>query len=41
VLTAPDWFASAQLDALQEAAVAAGIHALQLMEDAGAQRYRY
>lgn len=36
VLTAPGWFASTQLDALQEAAEAAGIRVLQLLEDAGA-----
>jgi heat shock 70kDa protein 1/2/6/8 len=36
VLTVPDWFAPAKLDALHEAAEAAGIRALQLMEDAGA-----
>jgi heat shock protein 1/8 len=36
VITAPGWFAPAQLDALQEAAEAAGIRLLQLVEDAGA-----
>ena len=36
VLTAPGWFAHAQLGALQEAAEAAGIRVLQILEDAGA-----
>ncbi|KAI0271315.1 Hsp70 protein-domain-containing protein [Gloeopeniophorella convolvens] len=36
VLTAPAWFAPAQLAALQAAAEAAGIRVLQLLEDAGA-----
>ena len=36
VLTVPGWFAPAHLDALQEAASAAGIRVLQLLEDAGA-----
>ena len=36
VLSVPGWFAPVQLDALQEAASAAGIHVLQLLEDAGA-----
>ncbi|KAH9990761.1 hypothetical protein BJV77DRAFT_1144813 [Russula vinacea] len=36
VLTVPGWFAPAQLDALREAASAAGIRVLQLLEDAGA-----
>ncbi|KAI0249447.1 Hsp70 protein-domain-containing protein [Lactifluus subvellereus] len=36
VLTAPGWFASAQLGALQEAAEAAGIRVLQILEAAGA-----
>jgi len=36
VLTAPGWFAPAQLDALHDAAEAAGIRVLQLLEDAGA-----
>ena len=36
VLTVPGWFAPAQMDALQEAASAAGIRVLQLLEDAGA-----
>jgi molecular chaperone DnaK (HSP70) len=36
VLTAPGWFAYAQLGALQEAAEAAGIRVLQILEDAGA-----
>ena len=36
VITAPGWFTPAQLDALQEAAEAAGIRVLQLVEDAGA-----
>ena len=36
VLTVPGWFASPQLDALREAASAAGIRVLQLLEDAGA-----
>jgi heat shock 70kDa protein 1/6/8 len=36
VLTVPGWFEPVQLDALQEAASAAGIRVLQLLEDAGA-----
>jgi molecular chaperone DnaK (HSP70) len=36
VITAPGWFEHAQLDALHEAAEAAGIRVLQLLEDAGA-----
>jgi len=36
VLTVPGWFAPVQLDALEEAASAAGIRVLQLLEDAGA-----
>jgi len=36
VLTTPGWFAPAEMDALQEAASAAGIRVLQLLEDAGA-----
>ena len=36
VLTVPGWFAPVQMDALQEAASAAGIRVLQLLEDAGA-----
>ncbi len=36
VLAVPGWFAPVQLDALQEAASAAGIRVLQLLEDAGA-----
>ena len=36
VLTVPGWFTPAQMDALQEAASAAGIRVLQLLEDAGA-----
>ncbi|KAI9452343.1 Hsp70 protein-domain-containing protein [Russula earlei] len=36
VITTPGWFAPAQLDALHEAAEAAGIRVLQLLEDAGA-----
>ena len=36
VITAPGWFEPAQLDALHEAAEAAGIRVLQLLEDAGA-----
>jgi heat shock 70kDa protein 1/2/6/8 len=36
VLTAPGWFAPTQLGALQEAAEAAGIRVLQILEDAGA-----
>ena len=36
VITAPCWFEHAQLDALHEAAEAAGIRVLQLLEDAGA-----
>jgi heat shock 70kDa protein 1/2/6/8 len=36
VLTVPGWFAPVQIDALQEAASAAGIRVLQLLEDAGA-----
>ena len=39
VLTAPNWFAPEQLDALQEAAEAAGIRVLQLLEDAGAAAF--
>jgi heat shock protein 1/8 len=39
VLTAPGWFAPEQLDALQEAAEAAGIRVLQLLEDAGAAAF--
>lgn len=36
VLTVPGWFAPVQLEALREAASAAGIRVLQLLEDAGA-----
>jgi heat shock 70kDa protein 1/2/6/8 len=36
VITAPGWFAPTQLDALQQAAEAAGIRVLQILEDAGA-----
>jgi heat shock 70kDa protein 1/2/6/8 len=36
VLTAPGWFTPMQLGALQEAAEAAGIRVLQILEDAGA-----
>jgi heat shock 70kDa protein 1/2/6/8 len=36
VLTAPGWFTPTQLSALQEAAEAAGIRVLQVLEDAGA-----
>ena len=36
VITAPGWFEDAQLDALHEAAEAAGIRVLQLLENAGA-----
>jgi heat shock 70kDa protein 1/2/6/8 len=36
VLTAPGWFTPTQLGALQEAAEAAGIRVLQILEDAGA-----
>ena len=36
VLTVPGWFEPSQMDALQEAASAAGIRVLQLLEDAGA-----
>lgn len=36
VLTVPGWFEPVQMDALQEAASAAGIRVLQLLEDAGA-----
>ena len=36
VLTVPGWFSPVQMDALQEAASAAGIRVLQLLEDAGA-----
>ncbi|KAI9450059.1 Hsp70 protein-domain-containing protein [Lactarius psammicola] len=39
VLTAPGWFAPEQHDALQEAAEAAGIRVLQLLEDAGAAAF--
>jgi heat shock protein 1/8 len=39
VLTAPGWFAPEQLDALQEAAEAAGIRVLQLLEDSGAAAF--
>ncbi|KAF8264054.1 Hsp70 protein-domain-containing protein [Lactarius quietus] len=39
VLTAPDWFAPEQIDALHEAAEAAGIRVLQLLEDAGAAAF--
>lgn len=36
VLTVPGWFAPVQVDALQEAASAAGIRVLQLLENTGA-----
>ncbi|KAI0292226.1 Hsp70 protein-domain-containing protein [Multifurca ochricompacta] len=39
VLTVPGWFVPAQLDALQEAAEAAGIRVLQLLEDPGAAAF--